>query len=103
LLDVDEQGSDYIGSEAGDVKPKPLHPSHSKADDEDSDRESATSSIAELDGRIINALLDKLPQHMQTYTIKVRKNVVDQEDMPVWVTFNDLPIIQQLIISVFKR
>lgn len=79
----DETGSDYIGSEAGDIKPH--HSSEKKADEDyDSDHSSGSSSTAEIDEKLINALLDKLPQFMETYTIKVRKNVIDEHDTPVW-------------------
>lgn len=82
-MDVDEAGSDYVGSESGDTKAKTPRASGSKeGEDHDSDHSSAPSSIAELDGRIINKLLEQLPQFMQTYTMKVRKSVVDETDMP---------------------
>jgi hypothetical protein len=82
-MDVDEAGSDYVGSESGDTKVKPPHASGSKeGEDHDSDHSSAPSSVAEVEGRIIKTLLAKLPQFMQTYTMKVRKNVVDETDMP---------------------
>jgi hypothetical protein len=89
-MDADEAGSDYVGSESGDAKEKTPRVSGSKeGEDHDSDHSSAPSSIAEVDGRIIKALWSKLPQFMQTYTIKVGKSVVDESDMPIWFLMDE--------------
>ncbi|KAI6184750.1 hypothetical protein M3Y97_00629900 [Aphelenchoides bicaudatus] len=85
LMDADDlAGSDYVGSESGSVKEKP-HFSGSKegGDGNDSDHSSAPS-INEMDGRIINRLLEVLPKFMGTYTMKVQKSVIDNSSMPVW-------------------
>lgn len=87
---LDEEGSDYIGSEAGDIKPKSHRSSESKADEDyDSDHSFAPSSIGELDEKIINALLDKLPEFMETYTVKTQKSVIDENDVAVWYLLDE--------------
>lgn len=83
LLNPDDTGSDYVGSESGDIATRPRASGSSKNDDEnDSDHSSASSSIGEVDVKIINALLAKLPQFMNTYTIKLRNGVLNETDMP---------------------
>ncbi|KAI6238085.1 hypothetical protein M3Y99_00735800 [Aphelenchoides fujianensis] len=81
LTDADSV-SDYIGSESGDARPREERPKGGE-EDVDSDRSSAPS-VAELDAKLVDALLRRLWAHAQTYTVKVRKSVVDESDMPVW-------------------
>ncbi|KAI6204143.1 hypothetical protein M3Y94_00637900 [Aphelenchoides besseyi] len=88
LTDADSMaGSDYIGSESGDAKRKPPRSESEKKKNEndvDSDHSTAPSSIAELEDRIIKTVLSKLWSYANTYSVKVKKSVVSETDMPIW-------------------
>uniref|UniRef100_A0A914CXW8 Tubulin--tyrosine ligase-like protein 12 SET-like domain-containing protein n=2 Tax=Acrobeloides nanus TaxID=290746 RepID=A0A914CXW8_9BILA len=71
--------SEYVGSESGDTKIEGSSKSNDADDSSASDDEESFKS-----DKIIEAILDKIWNYAQTYTVKIRKATVDDNDLPVW-------------------
>uniref|UniRef100_A0A915E7M8 Tubulin--tyrosine ligase-like protein 12 n=1 Tax=Ditylenchus dipsaci TaxID=166011 RepID=A0A915E7M8_9BILA len=87
--------SDYIGSDAeeepntatssgnqanGSAKPSSVPEDSDKLSDMGDD----SSQTSQLNEKIIEAILDDMWKFAQTYSVRMRKSIIDEQDVPVW-------------------